>query len=414
LPSTSRVKDSKTGEAVEKAEFRELLENHLAPMLSGSRIQNAPQSQTSWSIAAFENPVSIFVKPDKTTVWRLRLRRSQAWDRSEKRLVEIFIRQLANLSDAANAEYLDDLLNVVPRRVIAEFLGVKAKTVLLESMQQFESLASRTYEGHQITSAVGITGSVGYQTVRLDELWKEDFSMVLANGIDTIYVAGTDGRVFNLAVLAPGKNTPYAPHRFIAMANWCDTTNRVALALNRNGEILLFKDRKLQFAKRRGSWQLYSHEPALSRFGRGLRRRLKEAIYETCLDVSFARTGGCIAVVRRDCAARVSEYVNRRDVVDEAQSTKSTLLAKAIRGRPFPAIDRRLRTDLVSMDGATIIDHQGKVLAAGAIVKVPSGSSGGGGRRAAARQLSKLGLGIKISSDGPVVGFRRKQIVFTL
>src|SRR5207253_11397671 len=192
-----------------------------------------------------------------------------------------------------------------------EFLGVRAKTVLLESMQQLESLASRTYEGHQITSALGITGSVGYGTSHFDELWNEDFSMVLAIGIDTMYVAGSDGGVFNLVSLQPGESVPYAPHRFSAIANWCNVTNRVALALNRNGEILLFKDRRLQFAKRRGAWQFYSHQPVLNRFGPGLRTRLKEAIYETCLDVSFARTGGCIAVVRRTNVPRLRDFVNQ-------------------------------------------------------------------------------------------------------
>jgi len=320
---------------------------------------------------------------------------------------------LAAISELANGKYFDNLLATVPQQAIAEFLGVKAKAVLLESMQRFETLAARTYEGHQITSALGITGSVGYQTVRLDELWKEDFSMVLANGIDTMYVSGSDGRIFNIAALASTENAAYAPHRFGAIANWCDVINRVALALNRNGEILVFKDKKLQFAKRRGSWQFYSHEPVLRQFGYGLRRRLKEAIYETCLDVSFARTGGCIAVVGSKNASRVDEYVSRDDIIAEGQSTKTRLLSKAIRGAVFPAIDRRLRLELASMDGATIIGHQGNVLAAGAIVKVPSGSSGGGGRRAAARQLSKLGLGIKISSDGPVLGFRKKKTVFS-
>jgi hypothetical protein len=229
-----------------------------------------------------------------------------------------------------------------------------------------------------------------------------------------MYVSGSDGRVFNLVSLPPGENAAYSPHRFSAIANWCNTTNRVALALNRNGEILLFKDKKLQFAKRRGTWQFYSHDPVLRQFGYGLSNRLKEAIYETCLDVSFARTGGCIAVVGSTTASRLPEYVNPDDIIDQTRTTKTSLLSKAIRRDTFPAIDRRLRLELVSMDGATIIGHQGNVLAAGAIVKVPSGSSGGGGRRAAARQLSRLGLGIKISSDGPVTGFRRKNAVFVL
>jgi DNA integrity scanning protein DisA with diadenylate cyclase activity len=72
-----------------------------------------------------------------------------------------------------------------------------------------------------------------------------------------------------------------------------------------------------------------------------------------------------------------------------------------------------MRQELLSMDGATILRHTGEVVTAGAIVRVPGGSSGGG-RRAAAMQLSKLGLAIKISEDGPISGFRNRDTIFSL
>jgi len=53
-----------------------------------------------------------------------------------------------------------------------------------------------------------------------------------------------------------------------------------------------------------------------------------------------------------------------------------------------------------------ILSHNGDILAAGAIVRVPGGSESGA-RRAAAKALSSLGLGIKISADGGIVGFVR-------
>ena len=65
------------------------------------------------------------------------------------------------------------------------------------------------------------------------------------------------------------------------------------------------------------------------------------------------------------------------------------------------------------MDGATVLKQSGEVVTAGSIVRVPSGSMGGG-RRAAALQLSKLGLAIKISADGPITGFRNRKEIFSL
>jgi hypothetical protein len=84
------------------------------------------------------------------------------------------------------------------------------------------------------------------------------------------------------------------------------------------------------------------------------------------------------------------------------------LLQRAIDGRPFHALDRRLRQEILAIDGATILDHTGQLLAAGAILKVPGGSSGGG-RRAAAVALAAYGVGIKVSADGGIEGFCRTK-----
>lgn len=65
------------------------------------------------------------------------------------------------------------------------------------------------------------------------------------------------------------------------------------------------------------------------------------------------------------------------------------------------------------MDGATVLKHTGEVVTARSIVRVPGGSTGGG-RRAAAMQLSRLGLAIKISADGPITGFRNRETIFSL
>jgi hypothetical protein len=87
-------------------------------------------------------------------------------------------------------------------------------------------------------------------------------------------------------------------------------------------------------------------------------------------------------------------------------SAKARLLQRAINGKLFHALDRRLRKEILAIDGATILDHTSQLLAAGAILKVPGGSSGGG-RRAAALALAPYGVGIKVSADGGIEGVRR-------
>lgn len=159
---------------------------------------------------------------------------------------------------------------------------------LERAIQDFESLASQTYEGRPVVAALGLTGSMGHGRIKLEELWREDFSRVLSNGFDSMYLCGSDSRVFNLAYLPAPQSIQYAPHRLGSIADWCHLAQRVALVLNRNGEILMFKDRRLQFAKRRGAWRYYAHDSVVRRLGVG-DAALRRAVYESCLDVSFAR-----------------------------------------------------------------------------------------------------------------------------
>jgi DNA integrity scanning protein DisA with diadenylate cyclase activity len=90
--------------------------------------------------------------------------------------------------------------------------------------------------------------------------------------------------------------------------------------------------------------------------------------------------------------------------------TKAKLLKQSINNRPFHQLDRRIRQELVSIDGATLIDNRGLILAVGTILKIDGGSEGGG-RLAAAKALGKLGVGIKISQDGGITGFNDKSDV---
>ena len=107
-----------------------------------------------------------------------------------------------------------------------------------------------------------------------------------------------------------------------------------------------------------------------------------------------------------------SKFLGDNDLISDQELTRTKLLAFTIK-KPFQRLDRRLRQEILSMDGATVLKHTGEVLAAGSIVRVPAGSAGGG-RRAAALQLSKHGLAIKISADGPVTGFRNQTTIFSL
>ena len=192
--------------------------------------------------------------------------------------------------------------------------------------------------------------------------------------------------------------------RQAGIANWTTIDERrIALTLNRVGEILVIRDEQLLFARRSGHWHFLTHEPVISQMVIPRRdRNIRIAIYETCLDASFARTGACIGVVGGAHAREWQILVDGADHIDLATTTKTRAISKMIRGRKFQNLDRQFRQELSAIDGATVLSHTGRLLA---ILRISGGSSGGG-RLAAAKALSALRLGIKVSQDGGISGYR--------
>jgi hypothetical protein len=262
-------------------------------------------------------------------------------------------------------------MGAIARESIARWLpgnSTAAKT-LHKSLSLLESWSSQTYEGKPISTAIGITGSVGHGDVAISEVWNDDFAKVLGNGFDSLFLCGRDGRVFNVKYLPPQILSGFFPARLSAIAEWTRSSNRVALVLNRNGEILVLSNGRLQFARRSGRWHYFPHTSIVSRFGFG-RKTLKTAIYESLLDVSFSRTGGCVALMKATHEPDLGKLVKEADLLATGQTARTKLLKSTI-DKKFQELDRRFRQELLALDGATILSHDGRVVAAGAIVQVP-------------------------------------------
>ncbi|MHB1326170.1 MAG: hypothetical protein ACYC0L_08220 [Thermoleophilia bacterium] len=244
----------------------------------------------------------------------------------------------------------------------------------------------------------------------MDKLWSESFGPVMTNGYDTMIVVGSDGDIHQFLQLSTGNESRTAPFRLNEVACWA-TGDRISIVLNRHGEVLVFQGSSLRFARRSGKWLHYVHEANISRMNPPHNRELRRAIYESCLDVSFARSGGCLGVIAYGQTGKLAYLVDKQDLLSLTGSYKTKLVANAIDGKAFHELDRRLRLELMSMDGAVVLDWHGVVLAAGAIIEVPAGSADGGGRRAAAKKLSTAGLGLKVSEDGSISGFQNESVI---
>lgn len=298
--------------------------------------------------------------------------------------------------------------------------------------------SSRTYEGKNVPFGIAINFNQEAKKDAADYLHflENDSSAVFTDGIFSGILLDKNGKI--LSFLTRNTTAPklesskdlFVPYQFSDLARHCvgATVGIVVLA---NGEILLIKNRAVCFAKRGYKWIYFDW----NRVYDNLRpyflqhREIEEtvikkniqSIYCTLLDVSFSHTGGCLAIIHPEKEQEVCEkkiITERFDLyvagtipegmTDESKEKANVLMyllqysEQSVQS--FFEIEKPLRKEILSLDGATVVSLDGSFYCAGSIVAVPSGSSGGG-RTAAAKRLANFGVGVKISEDGYIEAY---------
>jgi len=405
---------------MDRDKFRHIVEKHLVPLFSGAiLLDDFEESSSSQKTVSWRDPCSFYIKPRKDADYRCVLTRTQEFAKTasggvtEHKVVVAFIEALQEIAESIGSLAEQDLLSHLARRVAVKAICQRAnhEPMVLATIDQFDTWSTRLYEGQPITAAVGFSSSPRPPGVSLGDIWEKDFSPVLTNGFDTLLSSDFEGRIKgyrSLKIPEPEELPLYAPHRLSLIAFWtAQHPARIAIVLNRTGEILVIQNGRLVFTRRGGVWHFLTHEPVITQMRCPQDKDVRKAVYASCLDASFARTGACIGIMTSGDVHRLGKVAPEKgDHIQTGISVKSRLINKIVRGKAFQYLDRRLRQELLAIDGATILDYQGKLLAVGAILHIDGGSSGGG-RLAAAIELGKYGTGIKVSQDGGIRGYYR-------
>lgn len=328
-----------------------------------------------------------------------------------------------------------------------------------------EQWSVQTYEGKKVTFGF-VVDPHAKQQFQDDKYgtWfdfiKDDYAATLTDCIHSVilldknccfsqYLSVTEGNKIDEYCLQS-----ILPYRFARVIDKYVTGSRVGVFLLNNGDIIISKNKAIRLIKRNLKWINLSYDAfrnaVLSRIPPdiNLLPSLIEEIYASTLDVSLAHTGGIISVVvdseklcdnsvgdeKQSSILSSCDYIKRRNSFEEIEQelkaanqgtnklrvqeiNKRLLKRKAIISligdKRFNQIDRKLRAELISMDGACIIDLRGNICAFGAIIQNESGSAGGG-RSAAARRLSRFGLAVKISTDGYIELFIDGEAVYSI
>ncbi len=398
-------------------QYPSIFSRHLAPLVSGEIDQDSLIATSSTAMVTREGEKSFLLRADLKWPYHIRLTSAYNLSSEDLKIAKHFVRAFRQKVVVSDKTFFPYLVSKCAQEVVASVVQHKDTddTLIQLVIELLKKWACETYEGQRISVAIGIDPNPDPSTIsniHIEDVSGKDFIKVLSNGIDTILALSLSGHVVgHFCLEGPATNSSsantltLAPYRYAGLAAWAKA-GRVALALNKQGEVLVFHNRQLRFAFRRGAWTRFAHESFFERL-HGLDSELVRAIYSTCLDVSFARTGCCIAVANSEQRKNVAEFVNEKDFLKDGENNKARTI-KHLVNEQFQNLSRPIRQELAGIDGAVVLDHTGIILAVGAIVKIGSGSEGGG-RRAAATTLAQLGIAIKVSADGGITGFRRRS-----
>lgn len=317
-------------------------------------------------------------------------------------------------------------------------------------LSELEKWSVKTYEGKRVTFGFLINREILVNENAYDyiEFIEDDYSATISDCINSLIEIDRFGKFIEYHSITDENSInkvdldPKVPYRFAHVLSKYVTGKKVGVFLLNNGDIVLSESGKIMFVKRNLRWLNLSYEgfsAAIDSFCKDIPDMLKESIYGSMLDVSFSHTGGIISVIydmnllENDLLANVDdirytfgENDTNKEIEEELKKEKTgaakdnkkrikkrNIIKKLVGNKPFERLDRKLRSELIAMDGACIMEKNGTIHSFGAIIKNNSGSSGGG-RGAAAKKLSEFGFAIKISTDGYIELYSKGEEVYSV
>ncbi len=437
---------------MEKLEFYDIVGKLIVPLFTGSNLVGETESSSRDMEVALGKGNTILLKPSKSDDYRLILKRGQAFKTFEVELIRSIIREINDIAlmHITDKMYLIHLYNLAIERALIESITESGADTILGIISYLESWAARSYEGSKVKLGILVNLALTSESstkVNYQQIMSHDFFALFTDGISSFLEFDKHGNLLGYLNLKRTKTVPtISPNIFDRLARVC-SERRIGIVLTEEADILIFAAHQLLFAKRNGRWCVYSHDEIIRLLQSNVSfgaKQIRRAIYNTALDCSFSYNGACIAYINKDKTLEALNHIDASDIISEehfnmkkqleleeaeklynignakniiekfslsyedflnkTKSVKTTAIRKIVGGKKLFELDRKLIEEMTSVDGATIIDYDGTIIAVGAIIKIEAGSLGGG-RLAATTTMAKYGVAIKVSQDGIMQGF---------
>jgi hypothetical protein len=301
------------------------------------------------------------------------------------------------------------------------------------AIEMMRVAALSTYENQPISTGVLLLGSdedpVGhYPAAERDALhYTGALASIksfyrLADGLRTVFLVNRAGRLLDIVDIerwahaaAPPTVNDVCARTYAGHARATTAGGHVCVVLNPRREIKVFAEGAQVFSFSHADWRLLDQTAKYAMWQKAVGNAAQaERVFRTALDLSDARQGALFAVLRRPIES-LALLVSSADRLDMelvappgAAGTPSRRdLLHLLAGRSITELDPNVLAALATLDGATVTDVSGTLLAVGAILRHPLSSEHAkadglaeGARTTAAIAASRFGPVLKVSEDG--------------
>ena len=393
----------------------------------------------------------------------LNVPRSRPFTRHEVRLARaigavLAARYRAIFDPKQMVERGDLFRGAIEDRYVAEFLdaGSNDRPVPAEHaradlvagvMEVLRVAALSSYENRSISSGVLLLeGEIDPVRGSMPDGQAYPYSLTLTavksfyrvcDGVETLFLVNRDGLVLDIVELDRWEHAHESdsdlevtcPALYRGHARATSGNRNICVVLSPNHEIKVFAEGVQMFSFSNARWHLLDLEAKYDLWDAAIGNPpLAERVFQTALDLADSRTGA-LFVVLRDAAASLPVLVAPQDQLDSpllalplsaGTAPGRTQLMYMLRGRTASSIDPAVLSGLARIDGATVMDTTGRVLAVGAIllhaepVQPHSGFAVEGARTTAAMAAGRHGAVLKVSEDGGITFFDRGERVWDI
>ncbi|HEY7288378.1 MAG TPA: hypothetical protein VH583_00980, partial [Vicinamibacterales bacterium] len=258
----------------------------------------------------------------------------------------------------------------------------------------------------------------------------------VCDGVETMFLVNRHGFVLDIVDLEQWRRAHSSgtdlevtcPAYYRAHALATAGNRNICVVLSPNHEIKVFAEGVQMFTFSNARWHLLDLKAKYDLWDTAVGNPpLAARLFQAALDLADARQGA-LFVLLRDARSSLPVLVAPQDQLDrplaspapEGVAPNRTQLMYMLRGRTAMSIDPPVLSGLARIDGATVMDTSGRMLAIGAIllhgepIQPHSTFALEGARTTAAMAAARHGPVLKVSEDGVVTFFDHQERIWDI